>query len=107
MALKESYEDQNPGGQFLKKYQPHENVLEYLSYGQHKSFCLSRRHHARVRTRRGQRFTLRLFYTAHRNNAVKEGKIDVEVGEDTRRTKKVLFIMILYKPSPRSQYLVL
>ena len=51
MALKESYEDQNPGGQFLKKYQPHENVLEYLSYGQHKSFCLSRRHHARVRTR--------------------------------------------------------
>ena len=37
---------------------------------------------------------------------LKRQRIDVEVGEITRRTKKVLFIMILYKPSPRSQCLV-
>ncbi len=37
---------------------------------------------------------------------LKKERTDVEVGKITRLTKKVLFIMILYKPSRRSQCLV-
>ena len=60
----------------------------------------------RVETRRGLRFTSRLFYNVYRNNAVKEGKSGRRSGGVKKLTKKKLFIMVLCIPSLHSQCLV-
>ena len=63
------------GGAILKKVSAVRERVEVLLFADTAHEFLSKQERImRVGTRRGQRFTSRLFYTVYRNNAVKGGK---------------------------------
>jgi len=108
MEFKSSYEDQNPRGAILKKVSAVRESVEVLLFADTAQEFLSKQERIMRESELGEVNVL-LHASSILSTVItqlKGERIDVEVGEIKRRTKKTLFIMVLYIPSPHSQCLV-